>query len=210
MFGIELFDHIGEAQIGPVAGECRAHQGMHLSANDLFFEFVDPSSREPAKPGAVGELIATHLGPRALPLVRYAPGDAYRILDGDCPCGNPAPRVEFFGQVGAIRKIKGVLIHPIAIADFLGALPGGRAGFRSWSSSARARASSARSCASVVRDGALLGTSASARARRSASRRRAREALLISMDVEACAEAEIPAEADGPGFAAAIVERAAA
>ena len=27
-FGIELFDHCGEAQIGPLAGECRAHDGM--------------------------------------------------------------------------------------------------------------------------------------------------------------------------------------
>src|SRR5499426_3984142 len=54
---IELFDHIGEAQIGPVAGECRAHDGMHLSSTDLFFEFRDPSTGELAKPGGVGELI---------------------------------------------------------------------------------------------------------------------------------------------------------
>src|SRR6185369_4486547 len=26
MFGVEMFDHIGEAQIGPVAGECKAHR----------------------------------------------------------------------------------------------------------------------------------------------------------------------------------------
>src|SRR5437867_5757507 len=113
--GIELFDHIGEAQIGPVAGECRAHDGLHLHARDLFCEFLDPETGEPAAPGGVGELVATQLGRRALPLVRYAPRDAYRLLAGACPCGDPAPRVAFVGQVGVIRKIKGVLVHPAQI-----------------------------------------------------------------------------------------------
>src|SRR5690242_13808411 len=52
--GIELFDHIGEAQIGPVAGECRAHECMHVHARDLFCEFLDPESGAPAKSGEVG------------------------------------------------------------------------------------------------------------------------------------------------------------
>src|SRR5262249_58421074 len=70
---------------------------------------------EPAGPGEVGELVATQLGPRALPLVRYAPRDAYRLLAGPCPCGDPALRVAFVGQVGVIRKIKGVLVHPAQV-----------------------------------------------------------------------------------------------
>src|SRR5439155_489124 len=98
--GIELFDHIGEAQIGPVAGECRAHAGMHLHARDLFCEFLDPESGAPVGPSGVGELIATQLGHHALPLVRYAPRDAYRLLPGTCPCGNPAPH----GQVPGRRR----------------------------------------------------------------------------------------------------------
>jgi hypothetical protein len=52
-FGIELFDHCGEAQIGPLAGECREHEGMHLHAQDLFCEFSirRPASRSsPAAP----------------------------------------------------------------------------------------------------------------------------------------------------------------
>lgn len=111
-FGIELFDHCGEAQIGPLAGECRVHDGMHIHAQDLFCEFLDPESGDPVEAGGTGELVATQLGPRALPLVRYAPGDLFRLHAGACPCGDPAPRVSFVGQVGAIRKIKGVLIHP--------------------------------------------------------------------------------------------------
>lgn len=204
-FGIELFDHIGEAQIGPVAGECKAHQGMHLSANDLFFEFLDPATGEPAKPGGVGELIATHLGPRALPLVRYAPGDAYKLREGDCPCGNPAPRVDFFGQVGAIRKIKGVLIHPIAVADYLARFPG--TGRFQVVVEQRPGESFERATLRVgVRDAALVGSDAG---RELAGRIAAnvKGALLIQMDVELCAEDDVPAEAAGPAFTRAIVTK---
>lgn len=122
LFGIELFDHCGEAQIGPLAGECRVHDGMHLHARDLFCEFLDPESGEPVEPGGTGEIVATLLDPRALPLVRYAPGDVFRIAADPCPCGDPSPRISFVGQVGAIRKIKGVLVHPSqvhrALLDF--------------------------------------------------------------------------------------------
>ncbi|HYD47181.1 MAG TPA: hypothetical protein VEB21_02475, partial [Terriglobales bacterium] len=90
MFGIELFDHCGEAQIGPLAGECRVHEGLHLHAQDLFCEFLDIESGEPTEPGGTGELVATQLGPRALPLIRYAPGDVFRLLADGCPCGDPS------------------------------------------------------------------------------------------------------------------------
>src|SRR5206468_2803297 len=114
-FGIELYDHCGEAQIGPLAGECRLHDGMHLHARDLFCEFLDVESGEPVEPGGTGELVATQLGPRALPLVRYAPRDVFHLLPGACACGNPALRLRFVGQAGAIRKIKGVLVHPAPV-----------------------------------------------------------------------------------------------
>src|SRR5438132_11987602 len=110
--GLELFDHVGEAQIGPVAGECRAHAGMHLHARDLFCEFLDPESGAPVGAGGVGELVATQLGRHALPLVRYAPRDAYRLLPSTCPCVSSAPRVAFVGQVGAVKNSKSVLVHP--------------------------------------------------------------------------------------------------
>ncbi len=121
--GIELFDHCGEAQIGPLAGECRVHDGMHIHAKDLFCEFLDPHTGEPVAPGGAGELVATQLGPRALPLVRYAPGDVFQLLPEPCPCGDPAPRLRFVGQVGAIRKIKGVLVHPAQVRAVLQAFP---------------------------------------------------------------------------------------
>src|SRR4029077_10266702 len=183
--GIELFDHIGEAQIGPVAGECRAHDGMHLHARDLFLEFLDPESGEPAGPGEVGELVAPQLGRHALPLVRYAPRDAYRLLPEACPCGNPSLRVAFVGQVGVIRKIRGVLVHPAQIhavtAEFpeLGRFqvvvdhPVGQRYERA-----------------LLRAG-TVATPADAEALRRALAARLKATVLIQMDVELVPESEI-------------------
>jgi len=199
--GIELFDHIGEAQIGPVAGECRAHQGMHLHARDLFCEFLDPESGAPVGPGGVGELVATQLGRHALPLVRYAPRDAYRLLPGACPCGNPAPRVAFVGLVGAIKKIKGVLVHPAQIHAVTSQFPElGRfqivvehpAGERYERATLRA---------GTVRPPA----DADALCRTLAERLKA--TVLIQMEVALVPEGDVPETAGPPGFAEAVVKR---
>lgn len=121
--GVELFDHCGEAVIGPLAGECHAHQGMHLHSREMHVEFLDPESGAPVAPGESGEVVCTQLGERAMPLLRYAPGDVFRTFAEPCPCGDPAPRVAFVGQVGGIRKIKGVLVHPAQVKQTLAHFP---------------------------------------------------------------------------------------
>jgi len=121
--GIELFDHCGEAVIGPLAGECRAHDGMHLHQREMLVEFLDPESGEPVPPGGSGEVVVTQLGVRAMPLLRYAPGDVFRTYAEACSCGDPSLRVAFVGQVGGIRKIKGVLVHPAQVKTALGQFP---------------------------------------------------------------------------------------
>lgn len=194
LFGIELFDHCGEAQIGPLAGECRVHDGMHLHARDLFCEFLDPETGEPVEPGGVGEIVATQLGPRALPLVRYAPGDAFRILPEPCPCGDPSPRLLFFGQVGVIRKIKGVLVHPAQIRRVLDEFPGlGR--FQvviDQPDGSRYERATLRIGAAAPGDAAAVAA-------------RIKQVVLLQMDVVFVDEATIPEDAGAPGFARAIV-----
>lgn len=197
LFGIELFDHCGEAQIGPLAGECRVHEGMHLHARDLFCEFLEPETGEPVEPGGVGEIVATQLGPRALPLVRYAPGDAFRILPDPCPCGDPSPRLLFFGQVGVIRKIKGVLIHPVQIHKVLQEFPGlGR--FQvviDHPDGARYERATLR-----------VGTAEPLGAERAAAiAAKLKQTVLIQMEVEGVDEATIPEDAGAPRFAGTIV-----
>jgi phenylacetate-CoA ligase len=89
----------------------------------MWVEFIDPESGEPTPAGGTGELVVTQLGERAMPLLRYAPGDVFRTYAEPCPCGDPAPRVRFVGQVGGIRKIKGVLVHQAQVKAALGQFP---------------------------------------------------------------------------------------
>jgi phenylacetate-CoA ligase len=200
-FGIELFDHCGEAQIGPLAGECRAHDGMHLHALDLFCEFLDPETGEPVAEGGTGELVATQLGPRALPLVRYAPGDVFRLLPGACACGDPAPRVVFVGQVGAIRKIKGVLVHPSQVHRALSEFPA-----VSRFQIVVDHPTGERYDRAVLRVG-LTSPAEDARAFARAIAERVKAVALVGMDVELVAEGELPEGAAAPRFSEAMVDR---
>src|SRR5262245_21904133 len=200
-FGIELFDHCGEAQIGPLAGECRVHEGMHLHALDLFCEFLDPETGEPVGEGGTGELVATQLGPRALPLVRYAPGDVFRLLQGSCACGDPSPRVVFVGQVGSIRKIKGVLVHPAQVHRALSEFPG-----VSRFQIVVDHPAGERYDRAVLRVG-LAEPAADAAALASSMAARVKAVALIGMDVELVAELDLPEGAAAPRFADVMVDR---
>jgi phenylacetate-CoA ligase len=199
-FGIELYDHCGEAQIGPLAGECRAHDGMHLHARELFCEFLDPESGEPVEAGGTGELVATQLGRRALPLVRYAPRDVFQLLPGVCACGDPSPRLRFVGQAGAIRKIKGVLVHPAQVQAVVAQFPELGRFQIVVEHPAGERYERARLRAGTIRE----ITDPSALARRLGERLKA--TVLIGMDVELVPDADVPEAAAGPRFAEAIVD----
>ncbi|MBI3785604.1 MAG: hypothetical protein HY270_19600 [Deltaproteobacteria bacterium] len=199
--GIELFDHCGEAQIGPLAGECKVHEGMHLHAADLFCEFLDPESGAPADLGGIGEIVATQLGPRALPLVRYAPGDAFRLLKEPCPCGDESLRIVFVGQVGVIRKIKGVLVHPAQVHKVMSEFPElGR--FQIIVDHPEGQ----RYDRAVLRAGTVQPIAdADAFKQRLAARLKAQ--VLIQMDIDLVAEVDVPEAAAGPRFTEAMVDR---
>jgi phenylacetate-CoA ligase len=174
---------------------------MHLHARDLFCEFLDPETGEPAEPGGVGELVATQLGRHALPLVRYAPKDAYRLLEGTCSCGDPAPRVVFVGQVGVIRKIKGVLVHPAQIHAVTSQFPElGR--FQVLVD----HPAGERYERAVLRAGTVTSTG-DPEALRRALAERVKATVLVQMDVELVPETEVPEAAGPPRFAEAMVKR---
>ncbi len=200
MFGIELFDHCGEAQIGPLAGECRMHEGMHLHTRDLFCEFLDPETGEPVEPGGTGEIVATQLGPRALPLVRYAPGDAFRLLPGVCACGDASLRIVFVGQVGVIRKIKGVLVHPAQVHKVTSAFPElGR--FQIIVEHPEGQ----RYDRAILRCG-ILHPPTDPEGLKRAIVERLKANVLIQMEIELVPEADIPEAASPPRFAEAMVD----
>ena len=75
-----------------VAGECRAHDGLHLADDAVYAEVVDGGSRLPD--GTPGRLLLTTLT-RSLTLVRFDSGIGATLDRSPCACGDTAPRLRF-------------------------------------------------------------------------------------------------------------------
>ncbi len=70
-----VFEHYGSTELGlGGAVQCRAFAGLHVREADLLFEVVDPLTGESVDDGAEGELVATTLTRRGMPLVRFRTG----------------------------------------------------------------------------------------------------------------------------------------
>lgn len=93
-WGCEVFDHYGMTEAGlGIAVECRAHTGMHIRENDLYFETIS-SDGSPLPDGEYGELVMTTLTRSAMPFIRYRTGDFGRILSARCDCSSALRRIE--------------------------------------------------------------------------------------------------------------------
>lgn len=88
-FRARVFDVYGSSETKEIAWECPAG-GMHLNADVVRLEVLDESD-EPVSRGVEGNLVATVLVNRAMPLLRYRLGDRGSLLDQRCECGHPFP-----------------------------------------------------------------------------------------------------------------------
>jgi phenylacetate-CoA ligase len=113
--------------IGDVApslfGECPAQRGMHFcGGGHVWVELVDPQTQESMdiEPGAVGELVYTHLAREAMPVVRFLGGDIVHIEGGDCGCGRKTFRMRILGRRDDMFIVRGVNVYPSAILAVVG------------------------------------------------------------------------------------------
>jgi phenylacetate-CoA ligase len=88
-FGARVFDVYGSSETKEIAWECLAG-GMHVNADVVRLEVLDDASR-PVADGIEGNLVATLLVNRAMPLLRYRIGDRGSLLTERCECGHPFP-----------------------------------------------------------------------------------------------------------------------
>lgn len=84
-FGIEIFDHYGQAEISCMFHDCEMHEGMHVDWEYGLVELL-PSS----EPG-LNRIIATNLHNTAMPLLRYDTGDLAVGGWERCSCGRTSP-----------------------------------------------------------------------------------------------------------------------
>jgi phenylacetate-CoA ligase len=78
----------GSTEQGGAGMECVCRQGYHLDEYNLYFEIVDPGA------DGYGELVATTLSRRTMPLIRYRVHDVTRFIDKPCACGATLRRIE--------------------------------------------------------------------------------------------------------------------
>jgi len=85
-FGPNVFETYGSRETMLIAAECDAHDGLHLSEENLIVEVA--GNGQPASPGESGEVIITDLHNFGMPFIRYSNGDvATMAASGPCRCG---------------------------------------------------------------------------------------------------------------------------
>lgn len=89
-FHCEVFDSYRSREAGPLAQECELHNGMHINAESLYIEAVQPANPDVFEDG-MGEIVVTDLLNYGMPLIRYKMGDMGILSDEKCSCGRGLP-----------------------------------------------------------------------------------------------------------------------
>jgi len=114
--GIDAYQAFGTADLGMVAFETPARQGMVVN-EDLILEIVKPGTGDPVADGDVGEIVVTSLDPHH-PWIRLALGDLTAALPGASPCGRTNMRIKgWMGRADQTTKVKGMFVRPEQIAE---------------------------------------------------------------------------------------------
>ena len=118
--GIAAFQAYGTADLGLVAYETEAREGLVLS-EDVILEIVRPGTGDPVADGEVGEVLVTTFN-ADYPLLRFATGDLSAVLAGAgaSPCGRTNVRIKgWMGRADQTTKVRGLFVHPHQVAEVL-------------------------------------------------------------------------------------------
>jgi len=109
--GIDLYQCYGTADLGLVAYETHAREGLVVDEG-VIVEIVRPGSGDPVPAGEVGEVLVTVLNAE-YPLIRFATGDLSAVLPGACPTGRSNMRIKgWMGRADQTTKVRGMFVHP--------------------------------------------------------------------------------------------------
>src|SRR3984893_10047646 len=114
--GVEAYQAFGTADIGLIAFETEAREGMVVNEG-LILEIVRPGTGDPVAEGDVGEIVVTSLDPHH-PWIRLAIGDLTAALPGRSPGGRSNLRIKRWrGRADQTTKVKGMFVRPEQIAE---------------------------------------------------------------------------------------------
>lgn len=93
-FNTKIFNRYGCREVGLIASECSAHNGMHISMDRLIVEIVDENNM-PVPRGTIGRILITDLTNHAMPIIRYEIGDKGCLsTETVCSCGRSFDKIE--------------------------------------------------------------------------------------------------------------------
>lgn len=114
--GIDAYESFGTADLGIVAFETSARDGMVVNEN-LILEIVKPGTGEQVREGDVGEIVVTSLNPHH-PWIRLALGDLTAALPGVSASGRTNTRIKgWMGRADQTTKVKGMFVRPEQVAE---------------------------------------------------------------------------------------------
>jgi phenylacetate-coenzyme A ligase PaaK-like adenylate-forming protein len=92
-FSARVFSFYGMTEKVAFAAECEYSSDLHVDERYGIVELIDANGDVIEDAGVVGEIVATGLMSRAMPLFRYRTGDRAAWADGACECGRPMRRL---------------------------------------------------------------------------------------------------------------------
>ena len=114
--GIEAYQAYATADLGFIAYETRAREGLVVNEN-IIVEIVRPGTGDPVPEGDVGEIVVTTLDPHH-PFIRLALGDLTAVITGPSPCGRTNMRIKgWMGRADQAAKVKGMFVRPEQVAE---------------------------------------------------------------------------------------------
>lgn len=90
-FGCAVFDHYGSAEMAAMVTQCEEGR-YHVNPEFGIVEVLRDG--EPARPGELGEIVATGFINPVMPMLRYVTGDSAVVGDAGCACGRHFPVLE--------------------------------------------------------------------------------------------------------------------
>lgn len=106
-FGCPVFNRYGSKELGGIACECEAHNGLHVSAENNLVQIL--TNGRPALPGEMGNITVTNLNNWGMPFIRYEIGDEGSWQEDElCTCGRSSPR---------LRTIEGRIVDRFVTRD---------------------------------------------------------------------------------------------
>ena len=123
---VEVHDHYGMTEVGPVAYEMPGGQGgLRVILDSYYPEVIDAKTLDPVKDGQRGELVLTTLGRVGCPVFRYRTGDLVKVRRGQDENGLPTFDLigGILGRTDDMVVVRGVNLYPSAIDSVITRFP---------------------------------------------------------------------------------------